>query len=165
VVQSPAYRDDKTGTTLDQLLGLLVGQQGPRLVARAGTLTIQGPPPVLVSSNVYGMGDLAGLGVGPGWAVPPLGCSRSPWPARSIRPAWCGAQSGGLTRLTVPEVVVDADASQISVGVGGEALLLTPRAAGGPAGPDAKGGRPGVPDPKPIMDWRRLWQMALFVPG
>jgi hypothetical protein len=23
--------------------------------------------------------------------------------------------------------------------------------------------RPGVPDPKPIMDWKRLWQMALTV--
>jgi transposase-like protein len=25
--------------------------------------------------------------------------------------------------------------------------------------------RPGVPDPKPIMDWKRLRQMALTVPG
>jgi hypothetical protein len=62
VVQSPAYRDDKTGTTLDLPPGLLAGQQGPQLVARAGTLTIQGPQAVLVSNNVYGMGDLAGLG-------------------------------------------------------------------------------------------------------
>jgi hypothetical protein len=25
--------------------------------------------------------------------------------------------------------------------------------------------RPGVPDPKPIMDWKRLRQMALTGPG
>jgi hypothetical protein len=23
--------------------------------------------------------------------------------------------------------------------------------------------RPGVPDPKPVIDWKRLWQMALTV--
>jgi hypothetical protein len=43
VVQSPAYRDDKTRTTLDQLPGLLVGQRGPRLVARAENVTVEGP--------------------------------------------------------------------------------------------------------------------------
>ena len=62
IVQSPAYRDDKTGTTLDQLPGLLVGQQGPRLVARADNVTVDGPQAVLVSNNQYGMGDIAGLG-------------------------------------------------------------------------------------------------------
>jgi hypothetical protein len=25
--------------------------------------------------------------------------------------------------------------------------------------------RPGVPDPKPVIDWKRLWQIALTVPG
>ena len=38
VVQSPAYRDDKAHTTAELLPGLLVGHQGPRLVARAGTV-------------------------------------------------------------------------------------------------------------------------------
>ena len=37
VVQSPAYRDDKARTTSELLPGLLVGHQGPRLVARART--------------------------------------------------------------------------------------------------------------------------------
>ena len=53
VVQSPAYRDDKRGTTLDLLPELLVGHQGPRLVARAGKVTVVGPQAVLVSNNVY----------------------------------------------------------------------------------------------------------------
>src|SRR5215213_2635781 len=43
IVQSPAYRDDKTRTTLDQLPGLLAGQQGPRLVATADNVTVDGP--------------------------------------------------------------------------------------------------------------------------
>jgi hypothetical protein len=62
VVQSPAYRDDKAGTILELLPGLLIGHRGPRLVARAGKMTVEGPQAVLVSNNVYGMGDLAGLG-------------------------------------------------------------------------------------------------------
>ena len=62
IVQSPAYRDDKRRTTLDQLPGLLAGQRGPRLVARAENVTVQGPQAVLVSNNPYGMGDIAGLG-------------------------------------------------------------------------------------------------------
>jgi hypothetical protein len=52
VVQSPAYRDDKRRTTLDQLPGLLAGQQGPRLVAKTGNVTVEGPQAVLVSNNV-----------------------------------------------------------------------------------------------------------------
>ena len=43
VVQSPAYRDDKAHTTSEMLPGLLVGHQGPRLVARAGNVTVDGP--------------------------------------------------------------------------------------------------------------------------
>ena len=34
IVQSPAYRDDKRGTTLKLLPDLLSGQRGPRLTAR-----------------------------------------------------------------------------------------------------------------------------------
>src|SRR5918999_2979780 len=59
VVQSPAYRDDKTRTTLDQLPGLLAGQQGPRLVARAENVTIEGPQAVVGGNNQYGVGDIA----------------------------------------------------------------------------------------------------------
>jgi hypothetical protein len=79
-----------------------------------------------------------------------------------------GTQSRGLTRLAAPQVVVDADASQIPVGVDGEALLLdTPvRCTVQPAALRVRvpRDRPGVPDPKPIMDWKRLRQMALTVP-
>jgi diacylglycerol kinase family enzyme len=170
VVQSPAYRDDKARTTLDQLPGLLVGHQGPRLVARAGNVTVDGPQAVLVSNNAYGMGDLAGLGRRARLDRATLGVvavavSSAVQAAGLVR----GTQSRGLTRLAAPEVVVDADAARIPVGVDGEALVLdTPvRCTVRPAALRVRvpRGRPGVPDPKPIMDWKRLWQLALTMPG
>jgi hypothetical protein len=62
VVQSPAYRDDKTATTLDLLPDLLVehGRAGLRL--RIGDTVLTGPQAVLVSNNPYGTDDVAGLG-------------------------------------------------------------------------------------------------------
>jgi diacylglycerol kinase family enzyme len=170
VVQSPAYRDDKARTTLDQLPGLLAGQKGPRLVARAGNLTIEGPQAVLVSNNVYGMGDIAGLGRRARLDRGTLGIfavtvTSAVQAAGLVR----GTQSRGLTRLAAPQVVVDAETAQIPVGVDGEALLLdTPvRCTLQPAALRVRvpRHRPGVPDPKPIMDWKRLRQMALTVPG
>jgi diacylglycerol kinase family enzyme len=170
VVQSPAYRDDKTRTTLDQLPGLLAGQQGPRLVARAENVTIDGPQAVLVSNNVYGMGDIAGLGRRARLDRATLGVfavtvTSAVQAAGLVR----GTQSRGLTRLAGREVVVDADAAQIPVGVDGEALVLdTPvRCTVRPAALRVRvpRHRPGVPDPKPIMDWKRLRHMALTVAG
>jgi diacylglycerol kinase family enzyme len=170
VVQSPAYRDDKRNTTMPMLPDLLVGHQGPRLVAKAGLVTIDAPQAVLVSNNVYGMGDIAGLGRRARLDRGTLGVfavtvSSAVQAAGLVR----GTQSRGLTRLTGPEVVVDADTSQIPVGVDGEALLLdTPvRCTVQPAALRVRvpHDRPGVPDPKPIMDWKRLRQIALTRPG
>jgi diacylglycerol kinase family enzyme len=170
VVQSPAYRDDKTRTTLDQLPGLLAGHEGPRLVARAGNVTVQGPQAVLVSNNQYGMGDIAGLGRRARMDRGTLGIF-AVTVASAVQAAGLvrGTQSRGLTRLVGREVVVDADVPQIPVGVDGEALLLdTPvRCTVRPAALRVRvpRDRPGVPDPKPVMDWKRLRQMALTVPG
>jgi diacylglycerol kinase family enzyme len=170
VVQSPAYRDDKRHTTLELLPELLVGQRGPRLVARAGDLTIEGPQAVLVSNNVYGMGDIAGLGRRARLDRGTLGVfavtvTSAVQAAGLVR----GTQSGGLTRLAGREVVVDADTAQIPVGVDGEALVLdTPvRCTLRPAALRVRvpRDRPGVPDPKPIMDWNRLRQLALTMRG
>jgi diacylglycerol kinase family enzyme len=170
VVQSPAYRDDKTRTTLDQLPGLLAGQIGPRLVARAGNVTVEGPQAVLVSNNPYGMGDIAGLGRRARLDRGTLGMF-AVTVASVVQAAGLvrGTQSRGLTRLVGREVVVDADASQIPVGVDGEALLLdTPvRCTVRPAVLRVRvpRDRPGVPDPKPEIDWKRLRRMALTGPG
>jgi diacylglycerol kinase family enzyme len=80
-----------------------------------------------------------------------------------------GRNARGLTSLAAPEVVVDADTAQIPVGVDGEALVLdTPvRCVVRPAALRVRvpRDRPGVPDPKPIMDWNRLRQLALTRPA
>jgi diacylglycerol kinase family enzyme len=170
VVQSPAYRDDKRGTTLDLLPGLLAGQQGSRLVARAGNVTIEGPQAVLVSNNQYGMGDIAGLGRRARLDRGTLGMfAVTVQSAAQAAGLLRGRNSGGLTSVAGREVVVDADTAQIPVGVDGEALLLdTPvRCTVRPAALRVRvpRDRPGVPDPKPIMDWKRLRQIALTAPG
>ena len=168
VVQSPAYRDDKARTTTDMLPRLLAGHQGPRLVARAGTVTIQGPQAVLVSNNVYGMGDIAGLGRRARLDRGTLGLfAVTVTSAVQAAGLLAGTHSRGLTRLAAPQIVVDADTAQIPVGVDGEALQLdTPvRCVIQPAALRVRvpRNRPGVPDPKPSMDWKRLWQIALTV--
>ena len=169
IVQSPAYRDDKARTTLDQLPGLLAGRQGPRLVARAENVTVEGPQAVLVSNNQYGMGDIAGLGRRARLDRGTLGMfavtvSSAAQAAGLIR----GRSSRGLTSVVGQEVVVEADAPQIPVGVDGEALLLdTPvRCNVQPAALRVRvpRDRPGVPDPTPVMDWNRLWRIALTTP-
>jgi diacylglycerol kinase family enzyme len=166
VVQSPAYRADKAQTTLDMLPDLLAGHRGPRLRAHAGALTIEGPQAVLVSNNPYGMGDVAGLGRRArldGRALGVVGLTvGSTLQAAGL--LW-GRHSRGLTMLSVREVIVDADESPIPVGVDGEALALpTPvRCTVGPKPLRVRvpRNRPGVPLPKPPMNWRRLRQMAL----
>jgi diacylglycerol kinase family enzyme len=170
IVQSPAYRDDKARTTLDQLPGLLAGQQGPRLVARAENVAVEGPQAVLVSNNQYGMGDIAGLGRRARLDRGTLGMfAVTVQSAAQAAGLLRGSRSRGLISLAGREVVIDADTAQIPVGVDGEALVLdTPvRCVVQPAALRVRvpRDRPGVPDPKPIMDWKRLRQMALTGPG
>ena len=63
IVQSPAYRDDKTGTVLQMLPDMLSGHQGAHLVVRVdGRVILDGPQAVLVSNNPYEAGDIAGPG-------------------------------------------------------------------------------------------------------
>ncbi|MET9343444.1 diacylglycerol kinase family protein [Nonomuraea sp. NPDC003804] len=167
IVQSPAYRDDKTHTTLEMLPELLTGQRGPRLTVRTDTVTVEDPQAVLVSNNPYHVGDPAGLGrrarldsgvlgvlsVKVDNAVQAVGLIRR-------------GRSGGLTSLTAREAVIDADVPEIPVGVDGEALMVaTPvhcRIQPGvlrvrvPAG-----SRRGTARARPRLDWRRLWHLAV----
>jgi hypothetical protein len=70
----------------------------------------------------------------------------------------------GLTMLTAGEVTIDADAAQIPVGIDGETVLLPapvrcviqPRALRVIVPRE----RPGVPAPKPALEWPR--QLASF---
>jgi hypothetical protein len=62
IVQSPAYRGDKVGTTLDLLPDLLQGHRGARMAARVEGTQIEAPQALRVANNPYGTEDIVGLG-------------------------------------------------------------------------------------------------------
>jgi diacylglycerol kinase family enzyme len=165
VVQSPAYRDDKAGTTLKMLPDLLTGRRGAQLQVRAGHRAFARPQAVLVSNNPYGTTDLAGLGRRARLDGGRLGVAAvSVDNARQAVGLVRRTHERGLERFTAMEVVIDADQSQIPAGVDGEALefstpvrctvheqalrVRVPRH------------RPGVRRHRPKMDWTRLRQLA-----
>ena len=75
-----------------------------------------------------------------------------------------GARGQGLTALTADEVVVDADAPEIPVGIDGETVMMpTPvRCAIRPGVLRVRvpRDRPGTRPPKPQVDWQTLRQLA-----
>ncbi|MET7397292.1 diacylglycerol kinase family protein [Dactylosporangium sp. NPDC005572] len=127
VVQSPAYRADKTATALDLLPDLLTAQHA-RLRLRAGPTLVAGSQAVLVSNNPYAVGDVAGLGRrerldGGVLGVLAVNVDSAADAARLVR----GGRSRAITRVTAGEVVVDADAPSVPVGIDGEpARVATP---------------------------------------
>jgi diacylglycerol kinase family enzyme len=167
VVQSPAYRDDKTGTTLDMLPDLLVGKEGPKLRLRLHGEEIDGPQAVLISNNPYAVDDIAGLGRRPRMDGNVLGVLavtvHSAIEAASLVRGrrWTKA----VTIRTAHEAVVDADAPAVPVGVDGEALVMpTPvrcTIRPGVLRVRVPRHRPGVPPPRPELDWARLRHLAL----
>jgi diacylglycerol kinase family enzyme len=168
VVQSPAYRDEKTGTALAMLPDLLTGHQGAHLVVRAdGRVILDGPQAVLVSNNPYETGDIAGLGRRARLDQGVLGVvgvkiENAAQAAGLLRTA---QRSRNLTMLTAREVIIDADQPQIPVGIDGESVLMpTPvRCTIRPLAlrVQVPRGRPGVPEPRPPMDWALLRRQAL----
>ena len=167
VVESPAYRDDKRGTTLETLPDLLSGHRGAKLTARAGDATITGPQALLVSNGPYGMTDIAGLGRRARLDAGTLGVvavtvNNALQAATLLR----GARGQGLTTLTAGEVVVDADVPEIPVGIDGETVMMpTPvRCAIQPKALRVRvpRDRPGIRPPKPELDWAMLRQLASF---
>ncbi len=167
VVQSPAYREDKARTTLEMLPDLLTHHSGARLTVRAGAPVPGDPQAVLVSNNPYLTGDSAGLGRRErldsgrlGVLVVEVGTA-----AEATDLLLRGERSRGLTAVTAREVVVDADAPAVPVGVDGEALLLpTPvhcRLAPGALRVRVPRHRPGAPRPAPPLDWHRVRRLAL----
>ena len=167
VVRSPAYRDDKRGTTLQTLPDLLNGHQGPRLSARAGATRIEAPQALLISNDPYEMSDIAGLGRRARLDAGTLGVVAVR--VDSARQAIGLLRRGhgqGLTMLTAGEVTIDADAPQIPVGIDGETVMLPapvrcaiqPRALRVVVPRE----RPGVPAPKAALEWPRLRQLASF---
>ncbi|MER7371679.1 diacylglycerol/lipid kinase family protein [Streptomyces lanatus] len=165
VVQSPAYRDDKVRTIMRELPDLLTHHAGPRLTVRAGEVAIDDPQGVLISNNPYRMGDAAGLGRRPRLDTGALGVlGVSVDSAAQAAGLLRGQQARGLTSLASHEVVVDADAPDIPVGVDGEAIRLpTPvvcHVMPGALRVRVPRDRPGVPAARPPVDWRALGRLA-----
>jgi diacylglycerol kinase family enzyme len=167
IVQSPAYRDDKTGTTLELLPDLLTGHSGPHLLARVDGMTVDRPQAVLVSDNPYGLGDLAGTGRRARLDSGVLGLvTVTVDDARQAVRLLRRGTNSGLNTLRAREVVVTADVPEIPVGVDGEALLLPtpvrctirPKALRVRVPRD----RPGVRPPKARWDLASLLRLSSF---
>jgi diacylglycerol kinase family enzyme len=167
VVENPAYRDDKRGTTLQVLPDLLSGHRGAKLTARAGDTMITGPQALLVSNDPYELTDIAGLGRRARLDTGTLGVvavtvNNALQAAGLLR----GARGPGLITLTAAEVVVEADAPEIPVGIDGETVLMpTPvRCTVRPKALRVRvpRDRPGVQPPKPDLVWTSLRQLASF---
>ncbi|ORI20806.1 diacylglycerol kinase [Rhodococcus sp. 1163] len=165
VVQSPAYRDAKTGTLLQMLPDVIAGHDGARLIAHLGDLEIDGPQAVLVSNGPYRTHDLVGLGHRARLDHGLLGVvTISVSSARQAVGLLRRTRRHGLTQHLSGDITVDADETMIPVGVDGEALMLgTPvRCTIIPLALRVRVPRvrPGVRPSAPAMDWVRLFQLA-----
>ena len=134
----------------------------------AGVAVIDAPQALLVSNNSYRMDDPAGLGYRERLESGLLGVlGIKVENAAEAAGLLLGVHSTGLTVLTAREVVVDADLPEVEVGVDGEAFVLpTPvrcRIEPGALRVRVPRNRPGVPETKPPMDWRRLRKLAAAV--
>jgi diacylglycerol kinase family enzyme len=165
VVETPAYRGDKLGTTLNTLPELLQGQRGARLHAQADGAQLEAPQALLVSNNPYGAGDIAGLsrrsrldrGV---LGVVGITVSSARQAAGLLR----GSHATGLKLLTTEQITITADEPQIPVGVDGESVLMstpvTCTVSPGALRVWVPRDRPGIVPPKPPVNWARLRQLA-----
>ena len=165
IVETPAYRGDKMGTTLNTLPDLLQGQRGARLAARMDGTQIDAPQALLVANNPYGTGDIAGLSRRArldGGVLGVVGVTvRNAGEAVGLLR---GSRGAGLTVLTAKKIEITADAAQIPVGIDGESVLLstpvTCTVSPGALRVWVPRDRPGVPAPKPPRNWARLRQLA-----
>lgn len=168
IVQSPSYRGDKIGTSLELLPDLLTGQQGARLTAKAGDTTLDSPQAVLVSNNPYRTGDPFGFGRRDRLDTGALGVLGVRVDGAADAAALLlDPEPAALTVLTVREVVVEADGPEVQVGLDGEALVLPSpvhcRIAPGALTVRVPRKRPGVVQRQPRLDWRRLRKLAATV--
>jgi hypothetical protein len=158
------WPDDKRGTTLQILPDLLSGHRGATLSARVGAVTITGLQALLVSNNTYDTSDIAGLGRRARLDTGTLGVV-----AVIVNSAMRAVEllgGKGVTILEADEVVVDADAPEIPVGIDGETIMMpTPvRCAIQPRALRVRvpRDRPGTRPPKAALDWHKLRQLASF---
>jgi diacylglycerol kinase family enzyme len=165
VVETPAYRGDKLGTTLNTLPELLQGHRGARLHAQADGTRLEAPQALLVSNNPYGSGDIAGLSRRSRLDRGVLGVvGITVGSARQAADLLRGRHAAGLKRLTAERITITADEPRIPVGVDGESILM-PTPVTCTVSPGAlrvwvPRDRPGVVAPKPPVNWSRLRQLA-----
>lgn len=168
VVQSPAYRDDKAGTALRMLPDLISGHRGAQLEVKVGgSVVLAGPQAVLVSNNPYETGDIAGLSRRARLDRGVLGVIGVKVGSGTQAAALLTrhGQAQGLVRFAATEVVVDADAPQIPVGIDGESVLM-PTPVRCTIRPQAlrvlvPSDRPGVPELPDSTHWTQLGREAL----
>lgn len=166
VVQSPAYRDDKTGTVLRMLPDLLGDDHGAGLRVSSGNVTVESPQAVLVSNGPYETHDLAGLGRRPRLDRGVLGVvTVSVNTTRDAVGLLSRTHQQGLTQNLTSEVVIESDATAVPAGIDGEALTLpTPvrcSIAPGALRVRLPRDRPGIRRLPPTrVDWVKLRQLA-----
>jgi diacylglycerol kinase family enzyme len=118
-----------------------------------------------VANNPYGTGDIAGLGRRARLDRGVLGVvGVKVQNAGQAVDLLRGEQAAGLNVLTAGKVEITADAPQIPVGIDGEAVWMpTPvECTIRPAALRVRvpRERPGVPRPKPPINWARLRRLA-----
>jgi diacylglycerol kinase family enzyme len=165
IVENPAYRDDKGGTTLDALPDLLSRRRGAHLVAEIGGAKVDAPQALLVSNNPYAASDTAGIGRRFRLDRGVLGViAVRVDTARQAVGMLNGAHRQGLRLAEAPEVLVTADGADVPVGVDGETVRLTTpvRCASRPGALRVRlpRERPGVKPPRGRLDWAALWDLA-----
>jgi diacylglycerol kinase family enzyme len=165
IVESPAYREDKRGTTLDTLPDLLRGRRGARLVADLGGLLVDQPQALLISNNPYEASDLVGLGRRARLDRGLLGViALRVDSARQAVALVNRAHERGLQRAEAREVLVKSDEAAIPVGIDGETVRLsTPvRCSVRPGALRVRlpRNRPGIRPPRGRLDWAALWALA-----
>ena len=168
VVRSPAYRDDKRGTTLQMLPDLLNRTGGEHVLsAHAGDTELVDPQALLVSNNAYEIRDIAGLGQrsrldGGKLGVVSVTVDNA---AQAIGLVRRGA-GRGITALSADEIIVESPRPEIPVGIDGETVMMpTPvRCAIVPGALrvvlPANGA--GPPPRRRPFRWRQLWRLARF---
>jgi diacylglycerol kinase family enzyme len=169
IVDDPAYRDDKRGTTLATLPDLLSGQRGARIVGDADGLVIDGPQALLISNNPYEAADLAGMGRRARLDRGTLGViAVQVSSARQAVSLLRAAHRKGLVQAEAREVLVRADATSVPVGIDGESVhLSTPvrcRVRPGALRVRLPRERPGIRPPTGRLAWGPLWRLALGRP-
>ena len=165
IVDDPAYRDDKRGTTLAALPDLLSGRRGAHLAADADGLVVDGAQAILVSNNPYETSELAGAGRRARLDRGALGMvAIRVGTARQAVGLLHGAHRRGLVQTQAQRVLVSSDAPTVPVGIDGESVhLSTPvRCTVRPGALRVRlpRDRPGVPPLHGRLSWAALWGLA-----